>query len=47
MSGRGRHGAGILIGRMQRTAVHCEDKTVDVVELLMLEVDGELAQQAK
>jgi hypothetical protein len=40
-------GSGLIVGRMQRTAVHPQEKTVDVVELLVPEIEGEFAQQAK
>lgn len=40
-------GPGVLVRRMQGTAVHPEEQTVNIVELLVPEVKGELAQQAQ
>jgi len=37
----------LIIDRMQGTAIYSEEKTVNVVELLVPEVKSELAQQVK
>jgi len=38
---------GHVVGRMQGAAVHLEEQTVNVMELLVPELEGELAQQVK